>query len=136
MAVKDSNILPTAKVALECLTLIIGTTSTSQSDIEVDEVTPAFDFEVERVEVYATAVTATASVDVKIGTTSVLSSAVTPVAGTATAGTLSSTLANIRGSSSDLVRLHYTTNGTGVITNGRVRVWIRPQPMNGEIRST
>ena len=136
MAVKDVNVLPTANFAKECITFVIPATSVGQTDLEVDSCVPGFAFEIERISVMATAVTATASVNVKIGTTSALSSVITPVAGTDTAGTLSSTLASIRGSDSDAINVEYTTNGSGVITNGRVRVWIRPIPLNGEILVT
>lgn len=132
MAVKDRNVLTTASIAKECVLLTAPATATSQADLEVDEVVPGFAFQVVRVEVHATAVTATISATVKIGTTSVLASAITPVAGAATAGTLSSTLANLRGSSTDAIRLHYTSNGTGAATALKARVWIRPQSMNGE----
>lgn len=132
MAVKDVNVAQDAKVALECILLTAPATAVSQTDLEVDEVIPAYAFEVERVEVHATAVTATITCDVKIGTTSVLSAVVTPVANTATAGTLSSTLANIRGTSSEAIRLHYTSNASGAATALKARVWIRPLPMNGE----
>jgi hypothetical protein len=132
MAVKDRNVLPTAGIAKECVLLVAPATAVSQAALEVDEVVPGFAFQVVRVEVHATAVTATISADVRIGTTSVLSSAVTPVANTATAGTLSSTLSALRGSSTDALRLHYTSNGTGAATSLKARVWIRPQSMNGE----
>lgn len=133
MAVKDRNVLPTASVARECVLLVAPATATSQAALEVDEVVPGFAFEVVRVEVHATAVTATISADVQIGSTSVLTGAVTPVANTATAGTLSTTLASRRGASTDAIRLKYTSNGTGAATSLKVRVWIRPQSMNGEI---
>lgn len=136
MAVKDRNISPSAFVARDCILLTAPATATSQTGLEVDEMVPGFDFQVVRVEIHATAVTAIISADVKIGTTSVLSSAVTPVANAATEGTLSSTLANIRGSSTDAIRLHYTSDGSGAATALKARVWIRPQPLNGEIRST
>lgn len=132
MAVRDQKMLSTDKSAYKCITMIVGTTATGQTDLEVDSVVPGFNFEIVRVEAYATGVTATASVNVKIGTVTVLTGAITPVAGTATAGTLTTTLANRRGSTTDALNLEYTTNGTGVITNGRVRVWVRPYPMSGE----
>lgn len=133
MAVNDAKIHPKAKVALKCVDLHIGTTSTGQTGLLTDAVTPGFPFHVESVEVMATAVTATISVDVQIGSTSVLASAVTPVANTPTAGTLSSTAANLFGHATEVLKLKYTSNGTGAATNCRARVWIRPQPLNGEI---
>lgn len=136
MAIKDTNILPTAKVGYECIRLQIGTTATGQTGKQTDGVVPGFDFQVVKVEVNALTVTATISVDVLIGSTSALTGAITPVAATPTAGTLSTTLANVRGSSTEAINVQYTSNGTGAATNGIVSVWIRPQPMNGEVRST
>jgi len=136
MSVTDNKINQNAKVALECIRLALGTTATGQTGKQTDGVIPGYDFQVVKVEVNALTVTATISVDCLIGSTSVLSSAITPVAATPTAGTLSTTLANVRGSSTEAINLQYTSNGTGAATNGFVSVWIRPQPLNGEVRST
>ena len=135
MAVKDINMLKTAHTPKKCITLALGTSATSQTGKRTDAATPGFAFEVTKVEVYALTVTAVITVDVQIGTTSVLTAVVTPVADTPTAGTLSSTLANIRGSSTDIISLKYTSDGAGAATNARARVWIRPVPANGEVYS-
>lgn len=136
MAIKDTNVLSTAGIGKECIRLHIGTTATGQTGKQPDGVIPGFDFQIVKVEVNALTVTATISVDVLIGSTSCLTGAITPVAATPTAGTLSTTLANVRGSSTEAINVQYTSNGTGAATNGIVSVWIRPQPMNGEVRST
>jgi len=124
---------PNADFAKESMTLLLGTTATGQTAKRVDAYTPGFAFKVVKVEVYALTVTATISVDVQIGSTSVLSSAVTPVADTPTAGTLSSTTASLIGSATSVISLKYTSNGTGAATACYARIWIRPQPMNGEV---
>jgi hypothetical protein len=136
VAIKDTNVLPTANIGLECIRLAIGTTATGQTAKIPDAVKPGFDFRIVRVEVNALTVTATISVDVLIGSTSCLTGAVTPVAATPTLGTLSTTLANVCGISTDTLNVAYTSNGSGAATNGIVSVWIRPQPMNGEVRNT
>lgn len=132
MAVKDRNVSPTSNIGLECIRLALGTTATSQTAKVPDAVTPGYAFQVVRVEVNALTVTATISCDVLIDATSCLASAVTPIAATPTAGTLSTTLANRKGSSTSILKAAYTSNGTGAATNGVVTVWIRPQHMNGE----
>lgn len=132
MAVQDKNISKTAKVAWKAIRLALGTTATSQTAKRTDAVTVGFPFEVMAVEVDALTVTATISMDVQIDTTSVLASAITPVADTPTAGTLSTTLANRRGSSTGILNLKYTSNGSGAATNGFATVWVRPTPLNGE----
>jgi len=136
MAVTDVKMHPNAKSALTCIRLALGTTATGQTSKQTDGVIPGYDFRIVKVEVNALTVTATISVDVLIGSTSALASAITPVAATPTAGSLSTTLANVCGVSTDAINLQYTSNGTGAATNGYVSVWIRPQPMNGEIRNT
>ena len=133
MAVKDRNVSPASNIGVKAIRLAIGTTATGQTAKVPDAVTPGFDFQVVRVEANALTVTATISFDVLIGSTSCLASAITPVAATPTAGTLSTTLANRKGSSTAILKAAYTSNGTGAATNGFVTVWIRPQHMNGEV---
>lgn len=135
MAIRDRNISKDADVALKPVRLHLGTTAVSQTAKKTDAVTPGFPFTVEKVEAYALTVTATISVDVHIGSTSVLASTITPVADTPTAGTLSSTLANRVGDSDDILSVKYTTNGTGAATNGVVTVWIRRHGMDGETQT-
>ena len=133
MAVRTKDILPTDPIGRQVLRMPIGATATSQAALEVDEITPGFNFEIVSVQVHATAVTATASVNVLIGSTTALASSITPTAGNVVAGTLSTTMASRRGSSTDSIIVQYTTNGSGVITNGKVTVFVRPFPMNGEV---
>lgn len=132
MSIDTYKINRNNKVARECITLAMGATSVSQTATEADEVTPGYAFEIVAAEAYATGVTATASVDVQISGTSALSAAITPVAAAPTAGALSATLANVRGSATDTIQAKYTTNASGVVTNGRIRVWIIPQGLNGQ----
>jgi hypothetical protein len=136
MAVRDAKMLSTDKSAWKCLTMPIGTSAISQTDLEVDEITPGFNFEIVKVEVYATSVTATASVNVLIGSTTALASVITPTTANVVAGTLATSKAARRGSSTESIIVQYTTNGSGVIVNGKARVWIRPFPMSGEALPT
>lgn len=136
MAVTDNKMAASGKATWKAIRLALGTTATGQTGKQTDGITPGFDFRVMAVEVNALTVTATITVDCLIGSTSVLSGAITPVAATPTAGTLSSTLANVCGVSTDTLNVQYTSNGTGAATNGYVTVWIRPQPLNGEVRNT
>ena len=132
MAVQDTKMSASGKASWHCLTMPIGATATGQTSLEVDEITPGFNFEIVKVQVHATGVTATASVNVLIGSTTALTGAITPTAGNVVAGTLATSKAARRGSSTESIVVQYTTNGSGVITNGKVRVWIRPFPLNGE----
>jgi len=132
MSVTDARVNKSANHAVHTLNFPI-TTAISQTALLAGAWTPGFKFQVIKVSVFATAVTATITADVQIGGTSVLTGAVTPVAGTETAGTLSSTLKNVRGSASQQLQIKYTSNGTGAGTNLMVSVQIRPYPLNGEI---
>jgi|GEM_PF-1110856 len=87
--------------------------TSSQADVEVFEFDPSENLTLEEVQVYCTAVVATASVDVKEGGTTVLSSAATPAAGLVVKPTISD------GSiaSANNVTVHVTTDGSGSITD-------------------
>lgn len=135
MSVTDKKANNQAKFARECIRLAIGTTATGQTAKVPDSVTPGFAFEVVAVEANALTVTATISFDVLIGSTSCLASAITPVAATPTAGTLSTTRASRQGTSTSILKAAYTSNGTGAATNGFIAVWIRPLGMNGDATS-
>lgn len=131
--IKDKHISRSANVALKCVPLSLGTTANSQTALKVDSVIPGFPFQIVKVEVNALTVTATISVDVQINGATALASVITPVAATPTAGTLSTSVLATRGSMLDAIQLLYTSNGAGAATNGMVRVWIRPVPLNGEV---
>lgn len=133
MAITNVKIAKGATVAQKAVRLQLGTTATSQTAKKTDAVTIPYDFQVVKVEVNALTVTSTISVDAKIGSTSVLTGRVTPVAATPTAGTLSTTPANTKGASGAVLSVDYTSDGTGAATNAVVTVWIRPRPLNGEL---
>lgn len=133
MAIRSRNVKKTAALGRECVQLALGTSATSQTAKRTDAVTIPYPFQIVSVEVYALTVTATISLDVQIGSTSALSAAVTPVADTPTAATLSSTVASTQSTSStSVLSLKYTSNGTGAATNAYASVWIRPLGMDGD----
>lgn len=136
MGLRDRKADKNANFVKECITLpAIIASATGQTGLKIRGVTPGYAFQIVKVEVFAKTVTATLSVDVQIGSTSVLSSVITPVADTPTAGTLSSTLSAVRGSATDVINFLYTSNGTGAFTGMTAHVWIRPQPLDGETYS-
>ena len=47
-------------------------------------------------------------------------------------GVLSTTLANRRFSKTEVIRVGFTTDGTGALTNGICIVTVRPRPLNNE----
>lgn len=132
MAIRDRNISTAAAVGQKHVRMTLGTTALSQTAALADAVTPGFPFRVSKITVFAQTVTATISVDVQIGGTSVLASAITPVAATETAGTLTTTNANQTGGTTDQIQLKYTSNGTGAATACVANVWIKPLGMEGD----
>lgn len=132
MAIRDRNISKSAAVLQKHLRMTLGTTATGQTATLADAITPGFPFRVSKVTVFAQTVTATISVDVQIGGTSALSAAVTPVAGTETAATLSGTNANQIGGSTAQLQLKYTSNGTGASVGCVANVWIIPLGTEGD----
>lgn len=131
--IKDKHISQGAKATWKCLTLQLGTTANSQTAKLVDSTIPTFAFQIVGVEVNALTVTSTFTVDVQITGVTALTAQITPVAATPTVGTLSSTVTALRGSATDSVQVYYTSGGSGAATNGVVRVWIRPVPLNNEV---
>lgn len=129
--ITDKAISPTAALGRKLITVPIITAINQTATVALGMI-PGFAGEVTKVEVWASAVTATISVDVAVGSTSVLTGAVTPVATTVTAGTISATPATRRFLRTDQLNIKYTTNGTGAATNLRVQVWVRPYPQAGE----
>jgi hypothetical protein len=129
--IKDYKMDPAGGSSVHTLAFPI-TTAVSQTALLAGAWTPGYRFQVRKVTNFATGVTATISTDVQIGGVSVLTGAITPVAGAETAGTLSSTLSALRGSSTSQLQVKYTTNGSGAAVNLVVRVQIRPYPMSGE----
>lgn len=132
MGVIDAKMDKAGKATLKAIRMEVGTTATGQTDLLVDSVVPAFPFVIERVEAYCKTITAALTVDVLIDSTSVLQSAITPVADTPTAGTLVTAKASRKGGRTSEIRLRYTSDGTGAATRARVTVWVRPYPLNGE----
>lgn len=87
--------------------------ASGQADVEVFEFTAPADLTLVGVQVHCSAVTATASVNVKEAGVSVLTGAVTPVANSVANGTISDSAI----ASGAAVTVHVTTDGTGTITN-------------------
>lgn len=132
MAVRDEKMLASDYATWKCITMVLPATATSQTDLEVDSSIPGFNFEIARVEGYCMDQTDTVTVNVKIGSTTALASALTLTDDAVAAATLSTTLSARRGSSTDAINLEYTSDGSGEIVAGKVRVWVRPYPLSGE----
>ena len=130
MAVKDRNVLPSASIANKELVVPI-ITAISQAGVVCYKFQPAHDYQIVRVRSYCLLKAGTVTYAVLVGARTVLTGGVFTSA-TEVAGTISTTLANIQATSSEAITVTYTTDGSGVLTNGFVTLVFRPQHMNGE----
>lgn len=87
---------------------------------------------VEDVQVFCTAIAATATVDIQNGAVSILQAAIVPVAATLVSGVLLAAVAGKLFKPGDQMNLKCTTNGTGTLTNLAVKVTVRAFPMSDE----
>lgn len=125
MKVDDRNTSPDASFVRQSVTLHRASVAASQADVLVASFRPGFDFEIVDVQAFANGVTATASYMVKIGATNALAAATTPTADTRGSAALHATAANRRGTASEDINLHVTTNGTGAFADLSVIVTFR-----------
>lgn len=135
MSVRDRDIDKTAKVVEKTITFQVDEVGNGVSAATRGQFKPGFAFEVVGVQCFARDVTAQASVDVQIGSTSVLSAAIDlDATGDATRadGTLSATLASRRGSASDVISVKPTTDGGGDISDLTVYVTLRARGHRGD----
>lgn len=92
---------------------------------------PGYRFQVSRIRSFCQAKAGTVTAVIKIGTRTAASIVFT--AATEVAQTLSTTLSNLRGTSTEAITVELTTDNTGALTNGQVVITIRPWPLNGEL---
>jgi hypothetical protein len=132
MAVKDTKIDKDAKVAIETLTIPIITALT-QADVIAFKFVPGHSFEIVGVQAYARTVAGAVTLRAKISGVTAMLADITPTTGNIVAGTLAAALAARRGSKTDSIDANFTTDGSGVLTNGFLIIQYRPVPLNGEI---
>jgi hypothetical protein len=130
MSVRDSNMAAAGRTARKQLVVPI-VTATGLSGVVVWKFTPGYAFRITGLRDFARGVTATISYAVKIGTR-VVATGLTPVAATDTARTLSTTLANLRGTATEAITIELTTDGSGAATNLAVHIEIRPLGLAGD----
>jgi hypothetical protein len=132
MAVEDRNVHKDAKFPLKEFDVYF-TTAVSQTDKEVFNWLPGFQFEVVDVQIYCETEAGAVTADVKVGGTSALASEPAFASATRVAGALHATLGNRRGTATQALTVEYTSDGTGALTNGRVIVTIAKIPRQGEV---
>ena len=134
--ISDYKMAPKGLAARHVVAFPVPTTAVSQTALLAGAHTPGVRYQVTKVTVFATAVTATVTVDVQIGGVSVLTGQITPVAGSEVTGVLVSTQATLRGKASGAgsqLQVLYTSGAAGAASNLVVHVQVRPYPSFGEV---
>jgi hypothetical protein len=134
--VTDTKIHKSAKVAEKEL-IVALVTAVSQTDAVAFEYTPGFDGQVVAVRTWNRTKAGTVTLNVRTGGAAYANgrAVITSLAvasATEEAGVLSTTLANLRFSKTEKIRVAFTTDGTGALTNGFIVLVVRPRPLNGE----
>jgi len=139
----DRKAHPFAAFVRDPLTFAFGSIAINQAAVLFGALTPyqgypagqppyaLYGWQVENVQVFCTAIVATAQADVQIGGVSVLTGLITPVAATVVQGVLVAPALR-RGKFTDVLQCKFTTNATGTLTNVAVTVTIRPFPLDNE----
>jgi hypothetical protein len=130
MALRDGDIHKAAATPKHYLPVAL-VTAISQTGVVAYSFTPGYRFQIAAVSSYCRVKAGTVTATVKIGSRTAVTT-VSFTTATELAQTLSTTLANIRGSSTETITIEYTTDGSGVLTNGFVTLTIRPFPLSGE----
>ncbi len=136
MAITDRKVHRNAHLAKKVYEAVRGPqVPASQTDLKIGIHRPGYRFRVAAVEVFCSALAGTVTVQVKIGTVTVLNAAITPAAVARVAGVLSATLASLVGSATEDVNVEVTTAAASTIDNLAVTVVYRPYPVNAEVDS-
>ena len=100
-------------------------TAINQAGVKAYSFTPGFAFRIVSVETYCLNKAGTVTGDVKIGAVSVLAAVAAFAAAAITPCPLVGGAAKFRGGKkTDVVNVHYTTDGAGVLTNGFITITI------------
>lgn len=130
---RDQNVHKNAHFPKRNVTVAL-VTAISQTGVVAYKFTPGFAFQFVVVRTYCLLKAGTVTATIKVGGRTAAS--LTFTSATEVTPTLSTTLANIRGSSTDAITIEYTTDGSGVLTNGFVNIVFRPRPLNGDLGPT
>lgn len=128
--IRDAEIHKAAAIARKVLPIAIPT-AVDLTDAVVYSFAPGFKFQIVAARSFNRTKAGAVAGVIKIGSRT--AATVTFTSATEVALTLSSTLANIRGSSTEVITVVLTTDGTGALTNGVLNLTIRPYPLAGDI---
>ncbi len=121
--------IPTDPMAGEAVAVTL-VTAISQTGVVAYSFTPGFAFQIARIRTYCLLKAGVCTGNLKVGGRTAAPLVFTSA--TELTAVLSTTLANLRGSATDAITIEYTTDGSGVLTNGAITFQFRPYPMRGE----
>lgn len=133
MAIKDHAVHKDAKFALDRIVVPV-ITATGLTDAVIYEYQPSHAYQLVEVRSYCRTKAGTVTAAVKVGSATAVTT-VTFTAATDVEQTVSTTLANVRGSDTEPIKIELTTDGSGALTNGSVTLVYRAAPLNGEVHS-
>lgn len=123
MRIQDKHIHPGSAFAHQRLVAPVGT-AVSLTDAVVFSFLPGYRFQITRIRSFCRTKAGTVTAVVKVGTRTAAS--ITFTAATEVAQTLSTTLANLRGTAAEAITIELTSDASGVLTNGHIVLEVRP----------
>ncbi|MCK5651200.1 MAG: hypothetical protein KAJ42_07480 [Gemmatimonadetes bacterium] len=126
MGVSDANAVygDNARFTHKPISVYVETVAVSQTALELFQHTPGYAFQIVGFTVYAVSVTAVVSLNLLIGSTSVITAVLVPVAAAEAAATIKSDGSEY-GADDDIVYIQTTTDGAGDVTGANINIWIR-----------
>jgi len=131
MPTKDRHIDKDSNVAKQIIVIPL-VTAISQTSVVAFSYLPGYAFKLLRVRSYCRIKAGTLTAQPKISTRACTAAAVVFTTATEVNAALSATAANNKGSASEVITLEYTSDGSGVLTNGVVILEIRPTGLRGD----
>lgn len=127
--IRDRNIDRNSRVVEKSKAISI-TTALSLTSAVVYSQTPGYRYQLKRVRSFCRTKAGTVTAVVKVGGRT--AATITFTAATEVAQTLSTTLANLRGSATEAITIELTTDGSGVLTNAFIILVYRAYPLANE----
>lgn len=131
MGVRAAQVLKDDPLGQKVLAFAI-VTAVGQADVKAFSFKSGHPFMIVAVSCYTRLITAAVTVRVKISGVAVQAADIVPIAGAETAAVLAAAFNARMGSKNDTIEGNYTTDGTGLLTNGYLIIVYRPMPMNGD----
>lgn len=130
MSIRDQDMHKAAITPRKCLVIPV-ITAIDLTDAVVYSFLPGYKFQLVASRSFCQTKAGAVAAVIKIGARTAASVVFT--AATEVGQTLSTTLANLRGSATEAITIVLTTDHTGVLANSSITLQIRPYPLGGEV---